>query len=278
VIVGNTNQYAEVEWPAVLAHHLHFRNRATRVWCGEEACDLHLVTPGRRNEAASLMRNKLKDARTPGVRYQVSVGEYVNGLRDCADLRRLSKDALYGVNHIAPRGTQVRPGVWVGADARIDRGARIVAPAFIGALTRVREGAVITRDSVIEHHTVVDCGSVVEDAWLQPYTAVGVGLDVAHVVINGDRLFDLARNIGLQIGDPKLLRGLQESAAVRTMQAAAALVSYLPALVLHSSHKKRVARDGTRNFGVLPGTESQRGEDVAKLAPGLAVLRRYGNE
>ena len=282
VIIADANQYFEIDWQAALAHHMHFRNRATRIWCDEDACDLYLVTPGRRNEAASLMRHRLKDARTPGVRYRISSNEYANPLRDCTELRKLSLDALYQMNRIQPRGDEIRPGVWVGKEARIEKGARVVGPAFIGEYARIHAGSVITRDSVIEHHTVVDCGSVVEDAWLQPFTAVGAGIDVTHAIVAGEKMFHLRRQVGFESGDPKLLRGLQESAAVRTMQAAAALLSFMPAMVSRSSRRKRVADCGTRNFEpnfeVVAGGKTQPGEPVAKLAPSLAVMRRYGNE
>jgi hypothetical protein len=281
VVVLRADHYAEVDWESVLSHHVHFRNRVTGVFFADDApaADVYLISAGFRNEAAQLMRTRFAETRTPGVRYR-SRG-YVNLMQDCSGLRTLVKDALYGLNQIKPMGKEIRPGIWIGKDARIERHGRVVAPAYIGAHARIRGGAVVTRDSVIEHHSTVDCGSVVEDAHVQPYTAIGAGLDVVHSIVEGTRLFHLTRNAEFSTDDAKLLRERKENAAVRTAQAAAALLSYLPALVINSARRKRVAVatcDPERTFELHPGDLSGQPEDMAKLAPGLAVVRRYGNE
>jgi hypothetical protein len=279
VIVVRADHYAEIDWQAVLAHHLHFCNRVTRIYFADDPADMYIVSAGRRNEAAQLMRSRLGEARTNGVRYFSP--DYVTLLRDCHELQRLIKDALYRLNRIVPVGQEIRPGVWAARAARIERDARIVAPAYIGEHARIHGGAVITRDTVIEHHSTVDCGSIVENAHVQPFTAIGAGLDVAHAIIEGKRLFNLTRNAEFRTDDPKLLRERKENAAARTAQAAAALFSYLPAVIINSVRRKRVAVatcDPERTFELHPGKLPGQPEDVAKLAPGLAVVRRYGNE
>jgi carbonic anhydrase/acetyltransferase-like protein (isoleucine patch superfamily) len=278
VAVMRADHYAEIDWQGVLAHHMHFRNRVTRIWCGDEpcACDIFMVSAARRNEAAALMRNTLHEERTPGVRYRIGPAEYINELRDCHMLHRLTKDALYGLNHIDPVASEVRPGVWIGEGARIENEARLVAPVFVGAHARVHRGAVITRDSVLEQHATVDCGTIVEDSLVQPYTALGAGLDVAHAVVNGMELFHLLRNAGFATADQKLLRERKQSAVVRTAQAAAALLSYIPAQIMRSNRKPAVAVADCAS-PIKVELEPQP-ENVAKLAPGLAVVRRYGNE
>lgn len=278
VAVLRADCYAEIDWQAVLAHHMHFRNRVTRIWCGDEpcACDIFMVSAARRNEAATLMRNSLHEERTAGVRYRVSESEYINELRDCHMLQKLAKDALYGLNRIEPIGREARPGIWIGEGARVEKEARLVAPVYVGARSRVHGGAVVTRDSILEHHVSVDCGSVVEDAWVQPFTGIGAGLDVTHAVLNGDKLFHLKRNVEFATVDAKLLRERKQSAAVRTAQAAAALLSYIPAQIMHSQRKPASAEAPCRPQ-VTVEVERQP-ENVAKLAPGLAVVRRYGNE
>lgn len=277
VIVLRADHYAEIDWQAVLAHHMHFRNRATRVHCGDApACDFYLVSAARRNEAASLMRHCLQEPRSAGIRYCAGEHEYVNLLKDCKDLRLLVCDALYGLNAIKPVGKEVRPGMWLHPASRVEREARLVAPVYVGAHARVHGGAVITGGSAIEHHVSVDCGTVIEDSHLQPYTAVGASLDVCHSVVEGDKLFHVERRAGLAAADPKLLSRRRENAAVRAAQAAAALAAFMPTLVLHAARKRRVpaACDSPTRAVHL----SSKNEDVAKLAPGLAVMRRYGNE
>ena len=278
VAVLRADCYAEIDWQAVLAHHMHYSNRVTRIWCGDEpcACDIFMVSAARRNEAATLMRNSLHEERTAGVRYRVTESEYINELRDCHMLQKLAKDALYGLNRIEPIGREARPGIWLGEGARVEKEARLVAPVYVGAQARVHGGAVVTRDSILEHHVSVDCGSVIEDAWVQPFTGIGAGLDVTHAVLNGDKLFHLKRNVEVATYDAKLLRERKQSAAARTAQAAAALFSYIPAQIMHSKRGPAVAEAPCRP-AVTVEVERQP-ENVAKLAPGLAVVRRYGNE
>jgi hypothetical protein len=279
VIVLRADHYAEVGWQSVLEHHVGFHNRVTRLHAGKQPLDMYVVSAGRRNEAAQLMRTRLGEARTNGVPCRTS--DYINFLSDCRELQELVKDALYGLNRIVPAGEEIRPGIWAGKDAHIERDARVVAPVYIGAHVRIHGGAVITRDSVIEHHSTVDCGSVVEDAHVQPYTAIGAGLDIMHAIVEGNKLFHLTRNAEFSTEDPKLLRERKQNAAVRTAQAAAALLSYMPALIINSARRKRVAVatcDPERTFELHPGKLEGQPEDVAKLAPGLAVVRRYGNE
>jgi carbonic anhydrase/acetyltransferase-like protein (isoleucine patch superfamily) len=272
VVVTRADHYAEVDWQGVLSHHLHFRNRATRVYCGDDECDMYLVSPGRRNEAALLMRSRLKDCRTPGVRYAVGALEYVNLLVNCHELRTLCKDALYGVNQIKPHGVESKPGVWLDLNARVHRSARVVAPAFIGAYAHVEAEAVVTRDSVVEHHSFVDCETVVEDCWLQPYTAVGVGLELTGALACGNRMFHLKRGVEFETTDPLLIREQKESIAARSLQAAAAFVA-------RATERKAAAATAApqRKLDVIAG-ETGRNADQTKLAPGIALMRRYGNE
>lgn len=281
VVMLRADHYAEVDWQAVWAHHVHFRNRVTRIWTGDEpaAQDMYLVSAALRNEAASLLRSALRESRSAGVRYRVGDETYVRPLRDCQELQALVKDSLYRLNAIEPAATEVRPGIWVAKSARVEREARLVGPVFIGAHARVHGGAVVTRDSVLEHHTFVDCGSVLEDTHVQPYSAIGAGIDVTHAIVEGNQLYHLKRKTAFLCEDPKLLREITESAAARTAQAAVALLTHVPALVINAARKRRVASATCEAPQRVPVREMPRhNEDVAKLAPGLVVMRRYGNE
>ena len=119
-------------------------------------------------------------------------------------------------NAIRPVGKEIKPGVWVGEGARIHRKARVVAPAFIGAHSKIRASALITRGSVIEHHAEVDCGTVVENSTVLPFTYVGAGLDVMHSVVGFRRLSHLLRNVEVEISDDKLVGMSPASAVSRT--------------------------------------------------------------
>ena len=57
----------------------------------------------------------------------------------------------------------------------------------------------------MEHHAEVDCGTVVEDSTVLPFTYIGAGLDVVHSVSGFHHLTDLPRNTEVEIKDGKLL-------------------------------------------------------------------------
>src|SRR5205814_9484967 len=95
---------------------------------------------------------------------------YVNLLQTLADHLRLTLYSLLQKTSIQPQGEQFRPGVWVGQAAKIEGDVLLVAPCYIGPFTRVRSGSLITRGSSLEHHSVVDCGTVVEASTLLPFS------------------------------------------------------------------------------------------------------------
>ena len=159
--------------------HLNHNGRVTAVTDGGgELLGSFLITAARRNEAAFLLRHQLQECRTAFARYEFD--GYTNSLASAADLRQLAIDAFSGRAQLKPEGEEIKPGVWAGRGARIHRGARVLAPAFVGEGVKVRAAAVITRCSVLEHHSVVDCGTVIENSSVLPYTTIGAGLDVAH--------------------------------------------------------------------------------------------------
>jgi NDP-sugar pyrophosphorylase family protein len=131
---------------------------------------------------------------------------YVNRLQSLRDLRTLATDALAGRGQLRPIGFEVRPGVWMAEDVEIEKSSRIVAPAFLGRGVSVSNQCLITRGSAIESGSCVDYGTIVEDSSILSNTYVGIGLDVSHSVVAGCTLFNLGRNVLLEISDPALMR------------------------------------------------------------------------
>ena len=107
----------------------------------------------------------------------------------------------------------------------------VLKPAFIGSKARVRASAVVTRWTSLEHHAVVDCGTVVEDVSVLPYRYLGAGLDVSH---SGwiPASVDLPRSVEVDISDAELVRMVSTNAPMRALASAASLVSFVPAQIL----------------------------------------------
>ena len=204
VLVLRIGPYAEIDYEDLIQHHLHKHGAVTTVVDSNgNRLDQFVLNASAQADAATLFGSRMRNLRKDREPFRVT--GYVNQLRDASDLRRLGVEGLLGKNSILPQGRQIKPGVWVQRSASIHRKARIVAPAFIGAGARIRALAVITRGSVVEHHAEVDCGTVIEDSTVLPFTYVGAGLDVVHSVSGFHRLTDLPRNTEVEIKDDKLL-------------------------------------------------------------------------
>jgi hypothetical protein len=140
---------------------------------------------------------------------------------------------------------------------------------------------------VVEHHAEVDCGTVVEDANVLPFSYVGAGLDVAHAVVGFRRLFNLPRNAEVEFSDPALIGMSSVHAPVRALSSAAALAAFLPKQIfLGFAGKSRRAKPTALPAAVRgqsptlrsPDLPNAAAEESAEFPSNLAVARRYGNE
>jgi hypothetical protein len=288
VLVLRVGPYVEVDYEEFIQHHLDKRCRVTKAVDQEGASVQHFVlTASRRNDASFLFRSELQKMRMECEDYQVK--GYVNRLTDVPDLRRLGLDALMGKNSVRPVGVEWKPGVWVGEGARVHRKARIVAPAFIGAQSKIRASALITRGSVIEHHSEVDCGTVVESSTILPYTYVGAGLDVMHSVVGFHKLNHLVRGAEVEISDSRLVGMSALSPISRTVGSAAALFSFLPKQIyraLVGSSQRKSAAEFPESMEQPSAALDPTAQDVSglpdtaasELRDQLLVARRYGDQ
>ena len=286
VLLLRIGPYAELDYEELIQFHLDQRHRVTQMTGPDGPVDGLVISASRRNDAAYLLRHQLRQFRTPPGEFLFR--GYMNRLADARDLRRLAIDGLLLRCAITPSGRQVKPGVWVEDGAHIHRGARLLAPAFIGAHSRIRAAAVITRCAVIEHHCAVDCGTVVEDSTVLPYTYVGAGLDLTHSVLGFKRLIHLRRGVEVEFDDPKLTDTVSIHAPLRALASAASLAGFLPIQVLRGlfapSHRKPTsalpqavnARPSVRQSP--KALEGAAASDSTQFPADLVVVRRYGDQ
>ena len=131
---------------------------------------------------------------------------YVNRLEGASDLRRLVVDSFNGHCRLRPYGIEVRPAVWMGENAQIEKDARLVPPVFIGRSVTIARQALITRCSSIERNSHIDYGTVVEDTSVLANTYVGIGLEVSHSIVDGENLLNLHHGVLVQISDSAVMR------------------------------------------------------------------------
>lgn len=189
------------------------RQAVTRAFGQDGPLDLWIVDAAAMCDDANLLAT-LEAAQC--ARYVVR--GYVNRLFDPADLRRLAVDGLTSRCRLRPRGAEPRPGVWMGEGSQVHKDARIVAPTFIGRGTRIAEQCLITRCSNVESNCQIDYGTVLEDSSILPNSYVGIGLDVAHSIVDGTNLLNLERGVTLEIADPCVIRQNKIPHQDRTLQ------------------------------------------------------------
>ena len=279
--------YVEVDYEALVQHHLDHHCAVTMAVDGEnESLDLFVLTASARTDATALFKSRMERLRRDCAPFCAQ--GYCNRLRTGADLRRLAVDALLAKNAIRPEGAEIKPGIWVGSGARIHRKARVIAPAFIGAHAKVRASALITRGSVIEHHADVDCGTVVENCSVLPFTRIGAGLDVMHSVVGFRRLAHLRQNVEVEIADERFVGMVPLTPLSRLAGSTAALFAFLPMQIyrgLFASSQRKSATECPESLEqAQPVLESPvvevpaTGPEASEFPSHLAVARRYGDE
>jgi len=205
VLIIQLGAYIEFDPADMVQFHREKGNSVTRAFHDQHPLDLWVIDPRRVSEQEDLSR--LCGA-SPS---SYCVRGYVNRLESARDVRQLISDGLTARCQFRPQGFEVRPGIWMGQGAQVERGARIVAPAFIGRDSKIADQCLITRCSNVESNSHVDYGTVIEDSSILSNTYVGIGLDLSHSIVDGDSLLNLQHGVMLKISDPVVLRQRREN-------------------------------------------------------------------
>lgn len=286
VVLIRLGAYADADFERLVQFHLDRKERVTRMASGPRPLEIFCISASRRNDAASLFRTQLSHCRSecPLLQHE----GYVNPLAGPRDLRQFAIDILTRQTQTCPAGNESKPGVWAAPGAMIEKGARVLAPAFIGSMARIRSGAVITRCSSVERHAEVDCGTVIENSTVLPFSYVGAGLDLAHSVAGMGRIVNLHRDVTVTIVDPKLLASMSVASGKRLMTSAAEVLAYLPRLAFQGmfagtkapqSDLQTTLRQTSPALGTAAGFETSACDtEASHKFPNMVVARRYGHQ
>jgi NDP-sugar pyrophosphorylase family protein len=201
--ISSARAYAETDLLDFFCFHREARQAATRSCDKKGLLDLWAVdcAKAQRGDLESFLKDAGRDSAP-----KYFIWEYVNRLVHLRDLRQFAVDILKRNCETGPCGRQLRPGVWVDTDGEIHRRARIVAPAYVGCASKVKADALITRFSTIERDCCVDSGTVVEDTSILANTTVGICLDLCHAIAGGNKLWNLERDVAVEIIDGSVMR------------------------------------------------------------------------
>lgn len=205
ILVIRLGAYIEFDPADILQFHREQGSSLTRAFDDQGPLDLWVIDPSRvpdQEDLKSLCQAAKADYRVRG---------YVNRLASARDVRRLISDGLSARCQFRPQGFEIRPGIWMGQGAQVERGARIVAPAFIGRDSKIADQCLITRCSAVESNSQIDYGTVIEDSSILSNTYVGIGLDLSHAIVDGVNLLNLQHGVVLKISDPVVLRSMRNN-------------------------------------------------------------------
>ena len=286
VVLVRLGAYAEADFERFVQFHIDRGGRVTQLASGPQKLEIFCISASRRNDAASLFRTQLAHCRSECPLLQDD--GYLNPLAGPRDLRQFAIDILTRQTQTCPAGKETKPGVWIARGAMMEKGARVLAPAFVGSMARIRAGAVITRCSSVERQAVVDCGTVVENSTVLPFSYVGAGLDLAHSVAGMGRIVNLHRDVDVEIADPKLIASMPVASSKRLLTSAAEAVTYLPRLAwqgIFSGAKaaqpdlRETLRQTSPALGNAAGFETSACDtEASHKFPNMVVARRYGHQ
>lgn len=206
VVVVRLGAYLEFDPADLLQFHRDQGKSVTRAWSDDGSLDVWVIAPEILGQNDGLVSCLESD---DPARYFVP--GYVNRLESARDLRQLISDGLGSRCHFRPQGTEIRPGIWLGQGAEVERTARLVAPVYVGRASKIADQCLITRGSNVESNVKVDYGTVIEDSTVLSNTYVGIGLDLSHSIVDGDNLLHLQHGVSLKISDPVVLRPIRNN-------------------------------------------------------------------
>ena len=111
------------------------------------------------------------------------------------------------VAHMNMPGQQVRPGVWVGLNTRIDWDHVLIeGPVYVGASVKIDPGVRIVGPTWIGHGSHLRTGATVRRCVLFEYTRIGTGMEFSEMVVSPDYCVDKDGNTVYRGDDNCLLR------------------------------------------------------------------------
>ena len=82
-------------------------------------------------------------------------------------------------------GREVRPGVWVGLNTRVDwDNVHVEGPVYIGSSVKIEPGARIIGPTWIGHGSHIRAGATVERSVLFDYTRIGAGMEFRDMIVS----------------------------------------------------------------------------------------------
>ena len=105
--------------------------------------------------------------------------DYWTDIGNLQQYQQANVDAVSGAVRVEMAGKEIRPGVWVGENTRVDPSASLFAPVVIGANVSIERDAVIGAHSVIGDSSIIGAGARIDRTviWESAYVGEGAAID-----------------------------------------------------------------------------------------------------
>lgn len=203
LLLVRVGDYADVNYDELLGFHAGTKSPLTQVYGADGSLDIAVVDAALLRDRDDLVRRALSHLIPRQRRFHYS--GYINRLRRPQDLHRLMQDGLEDRCGLRPAGNELLPGVWAGDGAEIDESVKIRGPVFVGRRARLAAGCTLVGPTSIEQDCQIDCASLIEESLVLEGSYVGVALDVRRAIVDEQRIFNLDRNVEVNISDARLL-------------------------------------------------------------------------
>jgi len=131
--------------------------------------------------------------------------------------------------HLGAR--EVESGTWIARNVVIHPTAHLTPPLFIGENSRIGAGAKIGPNAVVGHDSIVDKRTRVVDSAVYPGSYCGEGLELDHVIVDRNRLFDGRLGAVVNVTDSFILSSLKGPRREKKQWLRSALSCFLGALL-----------------------------------------------
>jgi len=203
ILLVRAGTYADVDYRELINFHHQTGSPLSHVYCGETSLDIAVVNAALLRNTDDLVRRALSHLIPQQKRFHYD--GYINRLRNHEDLHQLMQDGLRGQCQLRPVGVEVQSDLWCGEGAQIDSTVSIQGPAFVGAGSKVAAGCRIAGISSIERDCEVDCGTMIDNSMVLRGTYVGMALDVKNSIVGNEKIFNLDRNVEVNVSDARLI-------------------------------------------------------------------------
>jgi NDP-sugar pyrophosphorylase family protein len=154
----------------------------------------------------------------------------INSLADYLEINQsILRNGFRGI--IIP-GNQIKQGIWVGRQSRIDPSAKLSPPLLIGDYCQVHAGSSVGKEAIVGNNVIVSQGVSIQESIILDNTYIGSHTEIRESIVRKNILIDIPRSLNLYVGDDFILGDLEKDVIAKKGQRIFNCISALFLLIL----------------------------------------------